>query len=602
MTRKIFTVGILGLLSTGLHAQLNSSVSVEGEYEPIVIETERINSFPTRYKYELPAASLNYDYQGITTDFQPDLLTMGVTGRQTAWPAKRPRGYADFNLGSFLNSHLDAGYYAIADSVNTLLADIKFRSSTLYRSKSRIADFTRLPLKRFYDGSFGLHYSRLIGAQGRLAASASYRAAYFNYYGTALPLASIAPEESCPIPTQTVNEASAAVSYSSSPSFTEGWHAGLDFNHLSMRRLYGQPMAGSFPSQKGDRETRLDIRGGYAFPIRDSNAFNVDIESSFLFYPEREPYVVSAVQSARKNYGVVTIVPSYRMTHNGLQLEAGLNLAASYDAMGKNAYDRFGGFHIAPAVDLSYRSKSGIGLFLSAKGGVTPVTLKTREGFDIYQMPWLLSTCPVYSPIDGRIGLTAGPFRGFSASLAFRYAVAKNTPLGGWYQAFLGSETVMPANSTAAYTKPYLQSLSLHGYGVTLECNYAYGKLVTVGFEGSFTPQNGKKGIFNGFDRPRWILKAKAGVSPIKRLNLEVEYEYRGVRNCYAMVSSASQTDLFAYRLPDLTLLKVRISYRILDNLEIYCIGNNLLNRRVDWLPGLQTEGMAFAGGVYVEF
>lgn len=608
MTRKTLFSLLLGVAASPAFAQINSSVNVEGEYQPIIIQTERLNTFPQGYRYELPAVNLDYEFTGIVADYKPNLLKMGVIARQTERDVA-PRGFVDFRIGSYLNTRLHAGYTVLSDSVNSLTAQLKFTSSSLYRTHGVPDSYTRLPRKRLYEGELGADYSRLMGREGLLNASFGYRVGYFNYYGTTventmLPIS----DESLQIPTQTFNQLGVKAGYVSSPSLTNRWHLGGSLDFLAYRRLYSpvygfDPFVSSdFLSQRGDRETRIDISGGVAFPLKQSSALSIDAEGEFLFYPDRKPEVLGVSDYKRKNYGVVTLTPAYRLENNGLSIEAGADLAVSYNAMGAQAGKHFGAFHVAPDVSIQYGSRAGVGIFLTATGGITPSTLLLKERFDRYLMPWQLSTLPVYSPLDARLGLNFGPFAGFTGQIDFRYAVAKNTPLGGWYQAYLGAYSAEgPFYPGNLYTDPYAQTLNLHGLSLGFDLRYAFGSKVEIGFAGTYTAQNGKKGIFNGFDRPRWILDAKASARPIKRLGIDLSYGYRGVRNCYTWAATdfgiSADRRLVAYKLPDITDLNLKVGYDLLDNLNIYCQLDNILNRRVDILPGLQSEGIVVSAG-----
>lgn len=599
MIKNFLITSFLVSGSISAFAQLSGSVNVEGEYEPLVIETERLNFPPVSYRFDLPPVNLSYIDEGIVTDFRPGLLTMGVSGRQTSWPYIKRKGYVDARLGSYLRSRLDAGYYIITDSVNTLLATLDFESSSLFRPSGTPFGYTQLPLKRLYEGAFGLSYDRLIGQEGLLKASVGYRGAYFNYYGTSVPEINLF--HPLHIPTQTLNRVRGSVSFSSSPSTIRGWHAEADVNYFGYRRFYPPVVMES--SFSGDRETELKVGGGYAFGIYSSSAITVDVAGDFLFYAKNHPEALAITNYHRKNYGIVSLKPAYRFSNETLSVKAGLDMDFSWDAMGKSEDTKFGLFHAAPDISLTYKSDIGLGVELAATGGVSPSTLALREQFDRYQMPWLLSTQPVYSPVDGRLGINIGPFAGFAGSATLRYAVAKNVPLGGWYQVFLGSALNEKMSFPAVtYTDPYAQSLDLRGLSVGLDLRYAFGSMAEVEFKGSYTPQTGSSGIFNGFDRPRWILSAKVSVKPVKNLKIEAGYDYRGIRNCYYLETTDEDTLLKSYRLSDITNLNARVNYSILKNLDIYCQSDNLLNRKVDLLPGLQSEGIVISGGVYFEF
>lgn len=596
--------------------ELSGTVAVEGEFDPMVIETERLGEYPLTYRFELPQISLNYDVEGKTTDFAPSLLTMGVTGWNTLRSSAPPRGYLDLRVGSYLNSRLDGAVWLLRDSVNTLSADLNYRSTSLFKTHGIPAGFSSPQRRRLYDGTLGLNYSRRIGNDGLFATRLDYRLGYFNYYdceterksqqATAGAQASDAGTPR--VPDQTVNQVNFKVGYNSSPSLLRGWHAGAELGYTAYRRfIYPDYVLDN--QTKGDRETRLGINGGYAFSLGRGSAFAIDADADLLFYADRQLQLQGFEGDWRKDYGLISITPAYRLQKGSLWFQAGLDLDFAFGAMGVDHGKDFGAFHVAPDIRLDWRM-SQFGLYVAATGGVTPVTLAGLEKYDLYQLPVLMSTCPVYSPLDARLGLCFGPYAGFSADLEVRYAIAKGTPTGGWYQYILGTYTGA-FGSWKDYGEPemtygpsYGYRINLHGLSLDLNLRYKIEGVVEASLKGNFTPQNGRLGIFNGFDRPRFLLDADVAVYPMSRLRVEADYSLRALRAVYGMfeTDNGNGQHLRSLHLPNLSLLSAKVSYRIFDTFDIYILAENLLNRRVDFLPGLQTNGIAFSGGIYWEF
>lgn len=598
-SKHIIGLILASVASSGAHAQLQESMAVEGKYVPLIIDTERLSIFPQGYKFELPAVGIDYDLEGKITDFQPSLLSMGATGRLTDWPGAKPRGFIDFRMGSRLNTRLIAGYAIVSDSLNVLNVGLRYDMSTLFRMRGVPENYTRPTRRRLYDGRIGLDYYRLVGPAGLLNASAGYRLAYFNYYGTTVPKDILLPgADRVAIPTQTLNEADARISFSSDTSVIRGWHAEASVDYLGYRRLYSPAAEGL--STSGGRETILGLEGGYNFNFADNSAIAVDAHGDFIFMAKpAEGVDFMNLNHKRRHYGVVGLRPSYRLAKDALMIRAGLDLAVGYKAQGYDPDDAK--FYVAPDVEIAYRLPAGVGLFVTAAGGVVPSTLKFREEFDRYQLPYTLWNEPVYTPVDARIGVNAGPFAGFTGSFAFRYAVARNVPLGGWYQQYLGAWPPVDGKFTGCpLANPDMQTVNLSGFGFELGLDYSYGSRVELAFRGGYVAQSGEDGIFNGFDRPRWTLDASAAFRPASRLKVEVGYEYRGVRNCYVWgprPQPGLAPELLAWRLPDITNLKARVTFSLLPNFDIYCNAENLLNRHVDLLPGLQSEGLLLQGG-----
>lgn len=605
MRRLAFLLSLFVLTFSSARAQFSGNVSVEGQYAPLIIETERLNTYPQGQRFELPEVSIAYDMQGVVTDFRPGILSMGANGRKVDRPWTRRKGFIDFRMGSWLNTDLEAGYAILSDNRRELDVSLDFSSSSLYRMAGVPETFATLKRKRLYSGSLGLDYSQLLGAEGLLQAGGEYGLSYFNYYGTTVPLSSLpgAAAGNLAVPYQTANRAKAYVNYLSSPSTVRGWHAEASVNYLGYRRLYGP--APDFDRMKGDRETHLSLGGGYAFNFAECNAIAVDAKGDFLFYGSqtaRQP-ILTSISDKSRNYGIINLTPTYRLEKNRLKVRAGVDMAVCYGATGYEPDDAR--FYVAPDVSLQYSLPCNIGISLTATGGTTPSTLAMREKFDRYQLPYMLWTQPLYSPLDARLGVSAGPFAGFSATASFRYAIAKNTPVGGWYQQFLGAYPVATSFLSGSLYSANRQTVDLKGLEANLSLKYSYGSLLAVEMTGTYTPQKGERGVFNGFDRARWTLATKLDVKPISKLNIELGYDYRGVRNCYFYESQALPgvpPELRAWRLPDITDLNAKVSYKLLDNLDIYCRADNMLNRHVDWLPGLQTEGVVVQGGIYWEF
>ena len=592
---------ILLLFPLAINAQLAGEVSVEGEYEPIIIETERLNEYPMAYRFDLPPIQLKYDTEAIASEFAPSILTMGVTGWNVQAPGNSRRGYLDLRLGSYLNSRLDAGYWIIRDSVNTLSADLHYRSTSLYKTHGLPVNYTDPQRRRLFDGTIGLNYSRLFGSEGLLRSRVDYRAAYFNYYGSTMQYEGVQPQ--LKVPSQTVNQFSIGADYASSQSLLYGWHLGGKLGFTGYRAFY-YPDFADYQKTKGDRETRLAIDGGYIFSLSKVSAIALDGALDLLFYNSHELEIPAwYYDNGRKDYGIFTLTPAYRLSKGGFDMQAGVDLDFAFGAMGSDRNKNYSFLHVAPDVRMDYRTPQ-VGFYFSATGGSTPVTLEGMEKYNLYQMPVLLSTQPVYSPIDAKVGLNFGPYSGFTADIHARYAVARHTPAWGWYQAMLGTYLPeQPVWSAAPYYDYSVQGVDLHGFGIGLDLRYVNKGLAEASLSTAFTPQKGKWGIFNGYDRPRWTLDAMVAVNPISKLRVEAGYSFRGFRNIYTYVGGRGETPVLeSMHLKNISNLKAKVAYTLFDRFDIYLLGENLLNRKIDMLPGLQCNGIALSGGIYWEF
>ena len=577
-------------------AQLNENVAVEGRYEPIVIETERINIYPSAVKFELPTVNLSEEMKGIVTDFQPTLLTMGFTGWRTNRTPSKQKGYLDMNLGSWLNSNLSAGYRALADSVNTLDLALQFKSTSLSK-RGRLPEGIEAMSKRYlYDGTFSLGWKHNLRGSRYLSADLDYRLARFDYYGSTLPANSPFIEHGAPA--QTLNSLSFNLGINRTPNLPRGWHAGAGLRYFGYNSLFPMNYLTS-PHISGGRETQLEIDGGYIIPLKGGSRLALNGNLDVVFYTGKE----NLPQPFHKlpSYAMLTLRPAYLYSRPGFDFRLGAVVDMTFNAEGETLDSKYSLFHFAPDVRM-HVTRDKFGFRLGVTGGSELMTLSRKEQWDYYQMPYLVTTQPSYTPLDAEAGFSFGPFAGFTADISAGYDVTLHTPVGGWYQVMLGGYAYGVDALTAQGTPLFdfsRKGLDLHGAKVKLMLAYTGNDIFDASFQLTYTPQNNKKGVFNGYDRSRWVMDVSAGIRPVKKLKIALGYSYRGVRTIYTYLTPAAGGDdtLCGLRLPDLTDLKASLTYSITDNLHIYCRAANLLNRKVDYLPGLTTQGITFCGG-----
>ena len=157
----------------------------------------------------------------------------------------------------------------------------------------------------------------------------------------------------------------------------------------------------------------------------------------------------------------------------------------------------------------------------------------------------------------------------------------------------------------------------MHGLSLAMHAGYRLGSILELEAEGTYQPQDGEKGYFNGYDRPRWTASVAATVKPVEKLSLSLEYEYRGVRRIYTqagrvgsaavpggipVIKDSGDGPMPSLRLPDLTLLGFRAGWQFTPKVGVFVQGANLLDRRDDVLPFAPMQGISVVGGVNLLF
>ncbi len=618
-------------------AQFDQNIAVEGKYVPEIIRIDRINSFPRRERFALNSEPLNFDAKGVPAAFEPRLIPQPATGWRASRDLSRYRGYVDLTMGSWLNTDLSAGYRFV-DTGNTVFgARLQHTSTSLWEPE--VNDLMKDTKQWRYDETIGLYASHHFSGTGRLDASAEYHFGYFNYYGwnggnaAFLPASAAGnadPASMLKAPEQKLNDFSARLLWQSESRADDiTWHVGAGVRYFGYNECpwVSGAYATSADSQlsmelpawsemTGTKETDINLNAGFLFPTSVKSAFGIDLDADILLYSGGMKGDAPAESSLLTNYGridnygFISLTPFYRFSKRNLNIRLGLDFDIAVDAGPKG--DRFSTLHVAPDVALDFNA-GAVQMYLHLLGGSRLHTLASGYELDLYQQPVLSSTLPVYSPLDGSLGFSFGPFAGFSAGVDFAFRVVKNQHLGGWYQALLnyGNMTMPGLPDVSAYpgmSYHYLYAdmnyLNMHGYSVGFNMKYDLGKVFSIEGKASYQPQKDETGYFNGYDRPRWTILAKAVTNPWKTLRFELSYEYRGVRNIYIGALGEEASSGFytledaALRLPDLCLLNFGASYGITDRITVRLQADNLLNRHDPVLPCLPTQGVRIAAGV----
>lgn len=621
--KRISLIGMAALACIPVSAQFNQSISVEGKYVPEVFRLDRINTFPKAVKFNLETTPLSYDATGVPTAFAPKLLPLPATGWNDTRQWNRKRGYIELGAGSWLNSTLSAGYRFIDNEQTSLGLRLQHNSTSLW--KPQVSELMKDVHQKRYDESIGLYGSHDFTGKGRLSAALDWHVGYFNYYGYN-PLwdvkaqENISAEKSMEAPSQTLNDVALRIGWQS-PVLPEQltWAVEAGLRYFGYRAYYtpgvyigaSQDTPPSFWDASGAREYDMNLRGSFNLPLSAKSSIGVDVNVDAIFSGNRSQLDGGFSAPNVSDYGILTLTPYYRFSRERLNVRVGADIDLSFNAGPEN--NRYNFLHVAPDITVDYQAGPAA-LYLHLLGGSRLNTLAANYERDYYQMPGITSSRPVYTPLDGSLGASFGPFGGFSAGVDFAFRITRGEYLGGWYQSYLNNYNAIPEGlpteiegSPLKYNFRNIGTTNLHGFSLGAHLSYDLGNIMKVNASGSYQQQNGSRGYFNGYDRPRWLAEISAETNPWRSLKLKLAYQYRGVRNIYtdATYSSpllANEQTLAAMRLPDICYLNFGASYSFTDSFSLWAQADNLLNRHDILLPSLPQQGIRLALGFSLLF
>lgn len=565
--RPLFAFAATALVVATTSAQsITESVTVEGRYTPDIIPADRLALLPAAITLKAPESPMSYDRKGVPAAFAPDALSMPATGWRARKDYDTSKGYLDLRLGSWLNSSLSAGFAAIRNEDTRLNVWLQHNSTSLWQAWKE-DKATNIPGadKRFrYDETIGADVSHHVLGIGTVMAAMQYHLGYFNYYGTHQ-----GPIEDGRVtaPVQTLNDIYARVGWGGENYGKISYAAQADVRHFGYRAMYVPYFTAVYPREyeetKGERETAINVGGDVKYSLSDGSG-EVSAIGIGLKYS-------GVLNSIGNDVNRVEATPAYTLNGRSYSLRLGANVAV----VGNGDKTRF---RIAP--DVMFSARKGLMAFSAAVDGGTHLrTLAWLHTMDYYSNPGAGCYQAAYSPLDIRLALQFNPGGKWTCGLEGTWNTTLDETFGGLYQALLND------NLTAYGTYP--ASGRIHGFSIGVNAGYEFCRYFGLKGKASWQPQDGAKGILNGFDRPEFTADLSAESKPIDKLALRLDYRLRAKR--LLLPGNLSRLDFSA-------------DYRIADRISVGVELNNLLNRHEEFLPGLPMEGFSALAGLNIKF
>ena len=562
----VVTVTIVAGAAGAGGQRITESVTVEGKYTPDIIQADRLSLLPSTIALSAPESPMAYDRKGVAASFAPDALSMPATGWRARKAYDTTKGYLDLRLGSWLNSSLSAGFAAINEEDTRLNVYLQHNSTSLWQAWKGDAETTlQAADKRFrYDETIGAALNRRLPGIGSLTAAFQYHLGYFNYYGTLQGGEAGKPVDA---PTQTINDVYARVGWAGENNGRLSYTAQADVRHFAYRAMYTPLLTAVYPREyactKGERETSVNVGGDVRYILSDGTD-NVSGIGIGLKYSG----VINAIGN---DVNRVEATPGYTLAGRHYSLRIGANLAVT----GNGERTRF---RVAP--DVRFSTRQGITSFTASVGGGTHLrTLAWMHMMDYYANPGIGCYEAAYTPLEIRLALQVNPGGRWTFGVEGLWNSTHDETFGGLYQALLNCNTNLYGT--------YPESGRIQGFSVGVNAGYEFNRYLAIKGKASWQPQDGKKGILNGFDRPELTADLSAESSPTDKLSLRLDYRLRAKRQFH--IGRLSSLDLSA-------------DYRITDRVSVGLELDNILNRHQELLPGLPMEGFNAMGGVQVVF
>ena len=577
MNRTLF-FGILALAGSAVSAQntLTKEITLDKDYVPIERKATKTNALPATVERTAEKTPLDYSQWSVPTVVPSDIPTMLPYGYNTTKEWSKQRGYVDFGIGTQLNIVGNAGINILNTEKYKLGVWYQHLSSWMGKNKANIPyrDGVLPQYKqKFNDNKFGVNFRSEFYA-GTLDVMARGHLDKYNLYAASEDM------------NHNMLEVGINANWKSRTAPNEfNYRVGLDYNFLKFLDMQYQR------AKTKEQDFKINFSGEYQSGDYSHAGINAELEilnQNVDYRWESGKSSVPEQTISGSSDGMVTLNPYFLYSKTKLRALIGAVINLSW---GTGPF-----FRIAPRVGLDYAITNGVGVYLKAEGGKRINTISKMHQISRYWCP-NVNFYDTYSPLDGEIGVKAGPFNGFSAHALFGYGIFKDA-------------IVPTACSAAKYFEYRINNMS--GWKAGVGVNYKYRSLAEADLSFTYAPQKAESGYMLGLDRAKAVMNARITVNPIEKLSVSLGYEMRLKRALESPLSSEYFADVLVETAPLATTLKplqnvhnlsLGARYTLLKSLTLWANAANILNKRWesygDYMYG---QGFNFMAGLEFRF
>lgn len=548
---------------------LQRAVTIEKEFTPIVQDASKINVIPEMEVSASTRPDIRYTEWKNARNETPtlDLLPAGNGGVEAP---DRQRGYAQIEMGNYLNINANAGIRIVERQRDQLLFWYSHNSTN--GTLAYLTDNNKTHQRR-NDNKLNLAYTHTFD-RASWNTTAYYRYNGFNYYG--MPLYNIDKNRLAGLSTttdqQTVQHYGFDTRIASKPNKEFNYTAEISY------RGYNSDL-GLFYGQRGVLENHLSTRLDGSAPLGDNYLIGVAVGMDNLIYNRCD----------RENYTVLRANPYFGIEKEALKFRAGAIVDLSIH---DNTI-----FRIAPDVRLEWEFEKLWFLYTSLTGGKSLNTWEKMSAITAYVDP-SRKMSNTYTPADFTVGLRTATFKQLHFTLygGIKYSIDALFDYRWQY--------IEATGTGGRLTRPVVSFYATDAYawkaGFEIQYNPRDFFKAHLAWEHNEWHQQGSKARIRS-SQPRNEWKAGVTVVPIRPLDISADLYFAdglGYRNLTeGMVDYPSSGNL-----PNIVTLNLGAIYRLNKHIHFSAQLNNLLSKRTDLFYGMPAQRFHFLIGAGVVF
>lgn len=568
----------LTAVTFGLSAQeLSTEVEIRYEEAPELQNFDKLTLNPSLRLSTQKASALSYSTRNLHVGVPGSISTLEPASYADTIYSSPFRGYAALGFMTKYNLAASAGYKIFDTDHTRLNAWFQFDGSA-YRTQpmdavrnAMITDgssqiiMENVSRPKHYvrnnTASVGANLHQAVGKESFIDAGMDYSFSRYNIL----------------YESQNLHRFNLEASWSlSHGGFNYGLGAG--YHHFGFSNIQGYGADFSH----AQRENRITAGGFFYGSFAGASSAGINIEMSHLSYPYDGS--VTYVDSDDRylpgfSHTLLSLTPYYRFDIKNFHLDLGARIDMTFND------GKF--FHIAPHAQATWTPGGFAKLYIKAGGGEWQNTLSSLYEVSHYMLPFK-SYHNSHIPVTAEVGVTVGDWKGFYAEISATYALAND-----W---------LMPDNSEGTNFCP----IDIKGYKLRGAVGYRYRDIIDFRASYERAPQKYTHAYYLWRDRAKSVVNIDLLVRPMKDLDLNIGWEYRGGRRCYVDAADETTPAPVFYKMPlslrSVNNFKAGALYRITPQWSVFLTGENLLNRHYFLVSGEGAQGITGLLGATYKF
>lgn len=580
IARNIALTAILAMtVAAGSAQDLNTEVEVRYNVTPQLRDFSKIALTPTISVPQTATVTPPYSYTDVRVGVPGSITTLEAAAYADTIYTSPWRGYASLGFMPKYNLGASAGYKFLDNDHTRLNAWLQY-DGTAYEGRPMASGneaYGRDRYMRSNTATIGAALHQAVGRESFIDAGVDYSFSRFN----------------TPTAEDLVNQDLHRLNVSMLWTLTHdkiNYGIGAAYSRFAPTntlhyRCIDDITTDHVHYMQPTRENRYDLYGFFRGRIAGASSAGIDIRLSHLNYNHTatgEADYMYLLHGGKLHHTLLSIAPRYCFDVKSFHLDLGVNLDLAFGAGGV--------FHIAPDAKATWIPSDLVKVYIGATGGQHQNTLGTMFDVTPYALPFeAFRNSQIVA--DAEAGVTVGSWKGFFAEIAFNYGIAND-----W---------LMPYTSSDDLTTTFMP-LDMRGYRLHGKLGYTYRDLFTVSASYEMAPQKIDRGYYLWADRAKRVIDVSFSITPIRPLDINIGWEYRGDRATATggfITDGATLTPATLLRsLGSVNNLKAGALYRITPQWSAFITGENLLNRHAYLIGGMPAQGITGLVGATYKF